>query len=330
MKKNKFFTGLSKIALAVVALATTTFTSCEKEDFGVEIVVNPAEVYIVPEVRYIDLAAGTYENVTSLADIQFQGATAEGKRAYIKGTEANPTIAATTVTVTASYKGKTSEPTTVNVSEIKTGQVTYTPIIVIMSDMPVPPTPEEPEPQPEYTYSIKVLEGQKEVESDYIWGKPTVEGHGYTHDGSVWNENASEYFITVNIKYPVIMKSTITNWEDILTDADNVKPLVTEAYNMDKSYIEEMPYTASAYSIFRAWYKTTTTTQIYIVVRKEIGNESAAEEIVAKFYLDYTSSTAAGVVEKAHPSHAGHYHQGHGHGTHGNADNAGGGIVWGD
>ena len=51
MKKNKFLSGLSaKLALAIVALTTTMFTSCEKENIGIEVTPVNAKFIITPVV----------------------------------------------------------------------------------------------------------------------------------------------------------------------------------------------------------------------------------------------------------------------------------------
>lgn len=66
MKKNKFLSGLSaKLALAIVALTTTMFTSCEKENIGIEVTPVNAKFIITPVV--IDATTGT--DVTQSAEI---------------------------------------------------------------------------------------------------------------------------------------------------------------------------------------------------------------------------------------------------------------------
>ena len=68
MKKNKFLSGLSaKLALAIVALTTTMFTSCEKENIGIEVTPVNAKFIITPVV--IDATTGT--DVTQSAEISF-------------------------------------------------------------------------------------------------------------------------------------------------------------------------------------------------------------------------------------------------------------------
>ena len=131
--KNKFFSGLSaKLALATVALAALTFTSCDKEPFNTQIIYNPARVIITPNVQYVDMASGTAKDVTSSATITFSGSTSNG---IIEGTTTNPSIAAGSVNITASYNGLTGS-TTVATPALQTGVVTITPtIFIIKSDV---------------------------------------------------------------------------------------------------------------------------------------------------------------------------------------------------
>lgn len=305
MKKNKFLSGLgAKLALAIVALTTATFTSCEKEDFEVEVKVNPAKVIISPSVVYID-EDGTATTVTNNAELKYEGATKDGIIGVIEGTEANPTIAATTVTVTATYNG-VEKSEQVNISEAKANsQITY-PVFIILTA-----------PESELNYTV-VEETQGTPTT--VWGTPLNEGHGYTHDGHVWNENASEYFVTVKINYPVVNKQTVTK-TNILSDAVGAETLnkYIEAFNYNETKEEVYNYTASAYCLFAAYITTTPLT-------KSI-NITKGEDIVAKITVEVlTGSTEAKVVEKEHPNHVGHYHDGHGHG-HGDASNAGGGII---
>ena len=92
MKKIKFLNGINAVfALAVVALATA-FTSCEKEEFNVNIEPINAQATISPIVLAVE--NGVTTDVTSVATVTISpSATFTG----------NPTLAATTATVTASY-----------------------------------------------------------------------------------------------------------------------------------------------------------------------------------------------------------------------------------
>ena len=69
MKRMKFLNGIGAMfALAVVALATT-LTSCEKEDFNINVDPINAQATISPTVLYVD--GTTTTNVTDLAAITY-------------------------------------------------------------------------------------------------------------------------------------------------------------------------------------------------------------------------------------------------------------------
>ena len=96
MKKNKFLSGLSaKLALAIVALTTTMFTSCEKENIGIEVTPVNAKFIITPVV--IDATTGT--DVTQSAEISFS----KGNGTY----EGTPEPASESININAKYKGMT-------------------------------------------------------------------------------------------------------------------------------------------------------------------------------------------------------------------------------
>lgn len=96
MKKNKFLSGLSaKLALAIVALTTTMFTSCEKENIGIEVTPVNAKFIITPVV--IDATTGT--DVTQSAEISFS----KGNGTY----EGTPELASESININAKYKGMT-------------------------------------------------------------------------------------------------------------------------------------------------------------------------------------------------------------------------------
>lgn len=309
----------AKLALAVVALTTATLTSCESEDFDVKVVFNPAEVNIVPDVTYIDLEAGTSQDVTALASIEFTNATKEGNMGVIKGTEAAPSIPATTVTVKASYNGIEATKN-VAVSAIKTGKVTY-PVALILIKNKVGGD-----------YILEIVEGTptQNGEAEKIYAD--FNGHNYNHNGLNYYENPSEYIVKINVKANITEKSEITEstiYEEEVNAADLIKNIkaIEEAYNKKTEKTLSATFEASAYSLFYAWIEMTTSKLDVNIVKKENGKEDA---VVATFAVEYTSSSAIMKNEIAHPSHAGHYHAGHGHAGHGHghgAGNAGGGII---
>lgn len=123
MKKIKFLNGISAVfALAVVALATT-LTSCEKEEFNVNVTPTNAQAVISPIVLAIE------DGVTT--DVTGQATIAPAELTFI----GNPTLAAKSVDVTASYNGL-SATVTVKVPALQAGQfATLTPTIIFRKKM---------------------------------------------------------------------------------------------------------------------------------------------------------------------------------------------------
>lgn len=129
MKRMKFLNGIGAMfALAVVALATT-LTSCEKEEFNINVDPINAQATISPTVLYVD--GTTTTNVTDQAAITYSdGPVFVG----------NPGIEAKTVTVTAKYNNLEGS-NTVNVPALQAGQfLTLTTTIVLQAE----PEPGEP------------------------------------------------------------------------------------------------------------------------------------------------------------------------------------------
>ena len=122
MKKIKFLNGISAVfALAVVALATT-LTSCVYEEFNVNVTPTNAQAVISPIVLAIE--DGVTTDVTGQATIAPAELTFTG----------NPTLAAKSVDVTASYNGL-SATVTVKVPALQAGQfATLTPTIILQEE----------------------------------------------------------------------------------------------------------------------------------------------------------------------------------------------------
>ena len=121
----KFLNGISAmLALVGVAIATT-FTSCEKEDFNVNIDPINAQATIETTVLYVDENSTT--NVTDQATITYSdGPTFTG----------TPTLGAKKVTVTASYNGLTNTAT-VNVPALGAGQFLSMSTTIILQEAAV-------------------------------------------------------------------------------------------------------------------------------------------------------------------------------------------------
>ena len=122
MKKNKFLSGLSaKLALAIVALTTTMFTSCEKENIGIEVTPVNAKFIITPVV--IDATTGT--DVTQSAEISFS----KGNGTY----EGTPELASESININAKYKGMTGSAS-VTIPALKAGQFGAKEVTIILSE----------------------------------------------------------------------------------------------------------------------------------------------------------------------------------------------------
>ena len=304
--KNKFFSGLSaKLALATVALAALTFTSCDKEPFNTQIIYNPARVIITPNVQYVDMASGTAKDVTSSATITFSGSTSTG---IIEGTTTNPSIAAGSVNITASYNGLTGS-TTVATPALQTGVVTITPtIFIIKSDVYVLGAPTKVGDDESVTLELEAETG------------------AYAHDGR-YIENPSEYFLPITIKYPV-KNYRVQEGDAEIIDKDNAAEVtamiqrIVNGLTKDGVTLEEAEFQVSAFAIW-----TATVTQTYGLYEYPLYRvaEDGTQTLVGKFVMKESVFSEVTPKEEAHPSHAAHYQ--YGHGRHGDGSNAGGGII---
>lgn len=304
MMKNKFFSGLSaKLALATVALAALTFTSCDKEPFNTQIIFNPAKVIITPNVQYVDMASGTAKDVTSSATITFSGSTSTG---IIEGTTTNPSIAAGSVNITATYNGLTGS-TTVATPALQTGVVTFTPtIFIIKSDVYVLGAP------------TKIADGETE----------TLEleaNESAFHDGR-YIENASEYFMPIKVKYPIKNYRVQEGDAEIIDTEDpaGVKAMIQRIVNgltKDGVTYQEEELLVSAWAIWTATVTQSSAIYEYPLYRVA---EDGTQKLVGKFVMKESTFSELKPNEVPHPSHAAHYIYGHGQkgGT-----NAGGGII---
>lgn len=150
MKKNKFLSGLgAKLALAIVALTTTMFTSCEKENIEIEVTPVNAKAYI--EATVYDATTG--QDVTALATITGAG-TLEG----------NPTLNGQAVTVTATYNGMTDSKT-VNVPALKASESWSTTVALVLTDNNI----EVIATEHSKSETITDLEGYQDNTTDYWW-----------------------------------------------------------------------------------------------------------------------------------------------------------------
>ena len=320
MMKNKFFSSLGiRLVLSAVALTTLTFTSFSKEDFDTKVIYNPAQVIITPQVMAIDMEKGTVSDVTSSATFTWAGITASGNTATIAGTTTNPSIAAATVTITATYK-EISGSVTVKTPALLTGIVTMNPTIFIIEKGPV-------NPECNCYNSLELRKQSDPVLGDKIYMTPTT--HAYTHNGKQYVENPSEYFMTVTVKAPINKKRALAGSPVILdleheTELNAIIENLVKGMSYDNTEMKEYTFTASAYSLFTAYVQPTVITYTYAIVRV---CKDGSKTDVATFDMKDKSYHQVVPEEIGHPSHAGHYQHGHGHAGHGGSSNAGGGII---
>lgn len=302
MNKKNFLCGLgAKLALAAVALTTITFTSCEKEDFSIEVIKNPAKVTLNTTVMYFN-EIGASSDVTSKATITYNG----GTNNIFVGTDAQLDLNQE-VEVKAEYKGVSK---TEKVKVVATANQTFTQNVTIFL----------------VDNELEIVSNVKNKSENKQWSKP-ANGHGYTHDGQVWNENPNSFYVIITGTYKAVDKQTIKGEPTYASNVDEkfttLAKGVVAGMQWNKENETEYEFKASAYSIFHAWYTTTTENIDYSILVSE------TKEVVATFNADKISTSGIDWEEKAHPNHAGHYQPGHGHG-HGDASNAGGGIIFAD
>ena len=201
MKKIKFLNGINAVfALAVVALATT-FTSCEKEEFNVNIEPINAQATISPIVLAVE--NGVTTDVTTAATVTISpSATFTG----------NPTLAATKATVTASYKDMSVE-VKVDVPELQAGQfASLTPTIILQKE----------------TAETKI-----EVEESTTEKKESVDGKNAV-------ANPSDYWLTTTIRYTKKTGNKVVSTKNDATDFED-KMLVNQFFATLKDTYKEEP-----------------------------------------------------------------------------------------
>ncbi|MBQ8674532.1 MAG: DUF3869 domain-containing protein [Bacteroides sp.] len=309
MKKFKFLNGMSALfALAVVAVATI-FTSCEKEEFNVNVTPANAQATISPIVLYVEADKTT--DVTALATITPATLTFTG----------NPNLAAQKVTVSATYNSINAS-VEVAVPALNAGQfATITPTIILQA--PVVPDPEDP------TTTITIAAKASESTA-------TVAGN------SSYMDNPSDYYWTTTATY-----TKRTGCEDATITWDESKLNYTEVayvnaflstlkntYKTEEVVIKDVLVYAHSRTIVSVSYEIQTTTyeieKTTTVTRAEETKETLAT-IVVKNYLNTVATVD---IDNEIPGHGntipghGHApsHTGHGHG-HGDSENAGGGII---
>lgn len=291
MKKIKFLSGF--FALAAVALATT-FTACEKEVIDIKVEPVNAKAEVSPVVLLVE--NGTISDVTAVATISYD------KTLPIVG---NPEISATTVKVTAAYKG-VSTSVVVNIPALAEGQfVTLTPTILLQNDV---------------NYVIKDVEvegEEEEVAAEKYEDNPTM----------FWYYTKVTYFEKSGVK----LAAEVEYEEGIsLSDkaaADSYFAGLADTYKA----VEKVEDKVKVYAMSRTTAKYSYTTQSvkYQVVKAVEGEETG--EVLATMTAEVYANTTLEIVDnQVIPGHDHNHTHGHGHGHGHGADNAGGGIVFAD
>ena len=298
MKKNKFLSGLSaKLALAIVALTTTMFTSCEKENIGIEVTPVNAKFIITPvvidattcllytsdagsEMCIRDRTTGT--DVTQSAEISFS----KGNGTY----EGTPELASESININAKYKGMTGSAS-VTIPALKAGQFGAKEVTIILSE----------------NFFAQEESSNSQIETT-------------KHSG--FKDNTSDYWYYITVTYTKKEGSEVIK-NDYEGDDSEIKNII-DAYNKgvreDNVTLNDVQVLAhSRFSVFVDYMKTTSVYQIIEKSPKRDGNP------VASFTVDSYNTIVSPKNEQI-PGHGHAPSHGHGHG-HGDDSNAGGGII---
>ena len=273
-------------ALAVVALATT-LTSCEKEEFNVNVTPTNAQAVISPIVLAIE--DGVTTDVTGQATIAPAELTFTG----------NPTLAAKSVDVTASYNGL-SATVTVKVPALQAGQfATLTPTIILQEE-----------------------DAETKIVAESTKLEPVTDPKVKTWD------NYELYWFDIP-SFPYVVKEGAKVGAKKINTTDLIERAAIESFfnTLENTYEEttvttpENKYKVYANSRTTASITYTVVTTEYKVVKKAV-TKAETEPLASIEVDDYTTSTLFVLENQDIPGH-GHSH-GHGHG-HGEG-NAGGGV----
>lgn len=280
MKKIKFLNGISAVfALAVVALATT-LTSCEKEEFNVNVTPTNAQAVISPIVLAIE--DGVTTDVTGQATIAPAELTFTG----------NPTLAAKSVDVTASYNGL-SATVTVKVPALQAGQfATLTPTIILQEE-----------------------DAETKIVAESTKLEPVTDPKVKTWD------NYELYWFDIP-PFPYVVKEGAKVGAKKINTTDLIERAAIESFfNTLENTYEETTVTTPENKYKVNANSRTTASITYTVVKKAV-TKAETEPLASIEVDDYTTSTLFVLENQDIPGH-GHSH-GHGHG-HGEG-NAGGGV----
>jgi len=298
MKRMKFLNGIGAMfALAVVALATT-LTSCEKEEFNINVDPINAQATISPTVLYVD--GTTTTNVTDQAAITYSdGPVFVG----------NPGIEAKTVTVTAKYNNLEGS-NTVNVPALQAGQfLTLTTTIVLQAP----------------------AEGEETVTID----AETTEEETVVDTREETLTNPSDFWYHETVTYTHKEGSKIAEKNIITTDVEEIALVGGFINTLEQTYKEttkqtEVPVYSHSLTKVRAIYSVSPVVYTFYRVTEKDGEILKKENIATVKTEAYTTLFECKDSDQnlPIPGH-GHAPAGHGHGyDHGHGTgNAGGGIV---
>ncbi|RRD90277.1 DUF3869 domain-containing protein [Bacteroides heparinolyticus] len=295
MKKIKFLNGINAMfALAVVALATT-FTSCEKEEFNVNVDPINAQATISPIVLYV--ADGVTTDVTSTAKITYN------PNSVFTG---NPALAATTATVSVSYDGMSAD-VKVAIPALQAGQfATLTPTIMLQKK-----TPET---------KVEIFQ----VAGDAVTVPSEKVGESV---------NATDYWYSTTAKYLEKSGNKVMEKKVLTEDVNEIAAVYALFSTLENTYkevwVEKADVPVYAHSLTKLTVTYTVATTEYKIVKKTTTVTKADGEIIigtakVENYITTTSKIEHSLQIPGH-NHAPAGH-GHGHG-HGDDANAGGGIV---
>lgn len=280
MKKNKFLGGLSaKFALAIVALTTTMFTSCEKENIEIDVTPVPAKATIIPVV----FANGT--DVTSAAEITASAGTVKEGRIVLEGTS----IAAQTVTVTATYNNM-SNTESVTIPALAAAETYATSVNFTLN------------------YSSNDF-SEPQQEGSTV----TVEDVTITNQQTY--DNPTPYWLNVPVTYNQVSGKSVISAKYNIQNEELTK-LVNE-YNTGYTTkaVKEDTY-VGAYSRLVVSVKQKTTRKKYIITTKSRAGETALVEFEVEEITTYLNSDGNQQIPGHSHAPAGH---GHGHGNDENA-----------
>lgn len=280
MKKNKFLSGLSaKLALAIVALSTAMFTSCEKENIDIDVIPVNATAYV-----NIIVVANNSE-VTGAATITpSEGTITEYKGTYRIELKGNPTLESKTLKIDATYEGMTG---TANVEipaldAAETTSITAKIFLKYSND------------------NLEVVKDQDAEEQTDEIENPTPEVNE-----ADWTNNTGND-ITKSFTYMDIEGSKVLS-EDY-EGYDEVIKAIIDNYNVEYSETEKtMDIEIPAYNKVVPEVVTTKSIITYNIVTK---TRAASDAIVTFTVEDYTTKVDATPVSIGH---------GHGHGNNYNA-----------